>query len=232
MRKAASALAVISVAIAASAAQPVAARGLSSECVHAGLAPPSLMKAHFYLTDFGPVHRSDTFPHIFYRYRVGALPSQCQGKAMQRIEVKVRYKTSKMPFKTLWVGQEVPGSRSSNLSKRTWMSLYSGDGGTGLAEQIPPSGNMVLNECQPWRLWTAKPGTPQNVFGTVQRVTAIERRSVREVGSGSVWTRTRSLPVTFSPNRLRATQELIEDAGCMPIEPTSEAWKKGIPWEA
>lgn len=236
MRKAASALAVISIAVAALAVPQANAEGLPPECVQAGLAPPSLMKAHFYLTDF---HPRQTFPHVFYQYRVKALPSQCQGKAFQEIEVKVRYKTSNFPLKTLWVGQpsdyplEEQGYDHDNpapLVKKTWMALYGGDEGTGVLHPIPPSGYMVTNECSPWRILNAAPGGPPNAFGTVQNASAIERRSVKEVSSGSVWTRTRSLPVTFSRNRLRWTQANGSDAGCLPGQPVSDNWTNGLQW--
>jgi hypothetical protein len=238
VRKAASALAAIGITVAALVVPQAGARGLPSECVEAGLAPPSLMKAHFYLTDF---HPRQTIPHVFYQYRVKALPSQCQGKAVQEIEVKVRYKTANFPVKTLWVeqysdwplgGQGYDHDHPAPQVKRTWMALYGGDGGTGLpgGDPIPASGYMVINECAPSRVWNAKPGGPPNVFGTVQNVSAIERRSVRDVGSGSVWTRTRSLPVTFSRNRLRWTQANGSDALCLPGQPVSDNWTNGLQW--
>jgi hypothetical protein len=140
VRKAASALAIISIAVTVLAVPQAGASGLSSECVEAGLAPPSLMKAHFYLTNF---HPRQTLPHIFYRYRVKALPSQCEGKAVQEIEVKVRYKTANFPVKTLWVeqyadwplgGQKYDHDHTAPEIKRTWMALYGGDDGTGALE--------------------------------------------------------------------------------------------------
>jgi len=156
------------------------------------------MDAHFELTDGGPVHRNVTFARIHYRYRVAALPSQCQGKAIQKVEVKARYKTSKSSSKTLWVWQDTDQG-GINDRKKTWMSLYSGNGGTGLpgGDPIPASGNLVVAECAGDGVLTK--------LGAVQHVSAIERRSVKEVGSDSVWTRTRSLPVTFSPKRRHDT---------------------------
>lgn len=198
MRRRFSVLGVIGVVVAASLGSQAGAAGLESACIQAGMKQPSLMKAYFELSDAGPVHRNVTIPRIHYRYRIAALPSQCQGQAIQKVEVKVRYKTSKFPTKTLWVWQDSDQGGIS-LRKKTWMSLYSDDGGTGLpgGDPIPTSGNLVLAECEGNGFLTN--------FGTVQHVSAIERRSVKEVGSGSVWTRTRSLPVTFSPKRKHET---------------------------
>lgn len=198
MRKTASILVVIGVAVAASLGSRADAAELDSACVQAGLQPPSLMKPHFELTDGGPVHRNVTFPRIHYRYRIAALPAQCRGKAIQKVEVKVQYKTSQLATKTLWVWQDTDQGGIDD-HKKTWMSLYSGDAGTGLpgGDPIPASGNLVLAEC-------AGDGFLID-FGTVQVVSAIERRSVKEVGSGSIWTKTHSLPVTFSPKRKHDT---------------------------
>jgi len=206
MRKALSVLGV-GIVVAVSIVPRAGAAGLASGCVEAGLKPPTLMKAYFELSDAGPVHRNVTIPRIHYRYRFGALPSECQGKAIQVVEVKVRYKTSEFPGKTLRVWQT---NSSGGDRLKTWMSLYRGDAGTGLpgGETIPNSGNLVAAECQ-------GNGYLANL-GTVQRVSVIEKRTVKEVGAGSVWSKTRPLPVTFSRARKHDTEG---HSNCYQTEP-------------
>jgi hypothetical protein len=181
--------------------------GVAPSCIEAGLAPPTMMKANFELSDAGPEHRDVTIPRIHYRYRIPALPVACEGKVIQVDEAKVRYKTANLPEKTLRVRQ---ANAKGEIPKTAWMTLYRGKAGTGVfGETIPPAGYVVITECEDDGYLTD--------FGNVNRVSAIERLTVKEVGTGSVLgTKTRSLPVAFSPRRKHDTSGHIT---CSPGQP-------------
>jgi hypothetical protein len=195
---AASAALMVSIGVAGQSVIGVGSSSAASQgCIQAGLEPPTTMRTHFQLEDDGPSHKDITNPLVEYHIRFPALPESCDGKAIQVQEVKVRYKTSKLGEKTLTV---------ENRGKHVqWAKLYVGRLGSGGYPGSPPPPSGELWEVQCYDNGYFYP------FGTVEKVTALERLNVKEVGTGKVLgTRTRSIPVQFD----RARQPGTAHSGC------------------
>jgi hypothetical protein len=88
---------------------------LTSICKEAALRQPLVLKAHFGLYSTRE-HPRTTEPVAFVRYRVKKVPPVCREAYETVIQVKVSYKASRLPWKTM---KEYDGHRWG-----TWKSFF------------------------------------------------------------------------------------------------------------
>lgn len=151
---------------------------LAHTCIEAGLATPSVLTAHFQL-ESTPAHPRTTEPRVHGRYSLKAMPEECAGKYQRIVKACIRYKTTRLPWKTV-TNTLIDG----RMPRCTVLYVY----------EYGPQGKVYG--------WEVGSTGYFYDFGRVKRVKGRARLIVKDVSTGVVVAqRSLKLPMTFSAKR-------------------------------